>query len=204
MEGQLLVATRNRGKLQELRELLQLGPDVELISLEDVPPVPKVVEDGATFEANARKKACETALASGLPVLADDSGLEVDALGGAPGVYSARYAGPDVSDEENNRKLLSELEGVGEAQRTARFRCVLAWAEPDGARAGQARLAHGTCEGWIAHEPRGEAGFGYDPLFVPDGYAQTLAELGSEVKGRISHRADAAVAMRRLMQGART
>jgi XTP/dITP diphosphohydrolase len=180
----LLIATNNAGKLRELRALLD-APGLELVGLRDVPGAPGVEEDGATFEANASKKAATLARFSGLWTLADDSGLEVDALGGQPGVYSARYAGAGSTDDANNRKLLAAL--AGEPNRRARFRCVLALASPDGAT----RCVAGACEGVITPAPRGDSGFGYDPVFQPDGHARTFAELPVEVKNRISHRARA-------------
>jgi XTP/dITP diphosphohydrolase len=180
----LVVATRNRHKLTEIRAILDV-PGLELLSLLDFPSVPEVVEDGETFEANARKKAVEVAEATGLWAMADDSGLEVDALGGAPGVYSARYAGEPVSYPANNAKLLKNLRGV--ANRRARFRCVLALAAP----AGEVRTVSGACEGKISDGNRGTNGFGYDPLFVPDGHDLTFAEMPDADKNRISHRARA-------------
>jgi XTP/dITP diphosphohydrolase len=187
--GKLLIATNNRGKLREYEELLADAglplditfPAQEGISLE-------VVESGATFEENATLKALAYASAAGLPTLADDSGLEVDALGGAPGLRSARYAGPGASDADRYRKLLSALEGVPPAERSARFRCVVAVALPGG----RVATAEGRCEGHIGYEPRGEHGFGYDPVFVVNGAGgKTMAELPPEVKNRISHRARA-------------
>ena len=180
----LVIATRNKHKLQELRALLAGWP-VELRSALDFPGVPEVAEDGDTFEANAIKKAAALAQAAGLWTLADDSGLEVDALGGEPGVRSARYAGEPSDDAANNRKLLAELDGV--SNRRARFRCVVALASPSGA----AQTAEGRCEGHLLLSPRGGGGFGYDPLFVPDGYDLTFAELDPAIKNRISHRARA-------------
>ncbi len=178
----LLVATRNPKKLIEIRGILAL-PGVELLCIEDAGmPLPEVEEDGDTFEANAIKKAVTLALASGMPTLGDDSGLEVDALEGAPGVYSARYAGEPCDDDANNRKLLGMLEGQG--HRRARFRCVIALAMPDG----RVTTVSGCCEGRIVTAPRGTGGFGYDPLFVPEGYSQTFAELGPDEKHRVSHR----------------
>jgi len=183
----LLVATNNLGKVREYEELLAglpfevTFPAQEGIALE-------VEESGATFEENARLKALAYARASGLPTLADDSGLEVDALGGAPGVRSARYAGPGASDVDRYQKLLDALAGVPEDQRTARFRCVVALAWPDGT----VHTAEGRCEGQIGWAPRGEHGFGYDPVFIVDGFGGlTMAELEPEVKNRISHRARA-------------
>lgn len=185
----LVIATRNRHKLEEIRSVLRL-PSVHLLSALDFPDVPDVVEDGATFEANAMKKATALARATGLWALADDSGLEVDALNGAPGVYSARYAGEPVSYPANNQKLLKELDAALHqsprhgAGRSARFRCVIALSSPDG----NVKTVDGRCEGVIAREERGGQGFGYDPLFIPDGFSQTFAEMDPNAKNRISHR----------------
>lgn len=187
----LLIATRNPKKLIEIREILSI-PGLEICSAEAVGNLPEVEEDGATFEANAIKKAVTLARASGMLTLADDSGLEVDALNGEPGVYSARYAGEPSNDAANNAKLLHALAGV--ANRRARFRCVIALATPDGT----CQTADGRCEGWIADAPRGQGGFGYDPLFIPDGYMQSFGELGSEIKHRISHRGAALQAARQF------
>jgi XTP/dITP diphosphohydrolase len=177
----LVIATRNKHKLEEIRAIFSV-PGLEIVSALDYPDVPDVVEDGATFEANAIKKAVTLAKATGLWALADDSGLEVDALGGAPGVHSARYAGEPASYPANNRKLLKNLEGAKD--RRARFRCVIALAGPDG----RVRTVDGRCEGTIGFEERGQRGFGYDPLFIPDGHTQTFAELESDAKHAISHR----------------
>lgn len=179
----LLIATRNKHKLDEFRKLF--GAHVEIASALDFPHLPDVEEDGDTFEANAVKKAATLARATGLWALADDSGLAVDALDGQPGVFSARYAGEPTDYHANNRKLLKELAGV--ADRRARFVCVMALSDPKG----RAKTVRGTCEGRIIHETRGAHGFGYDPLFVPDGFEQTFAELGDEIKNSISHRANA-------------
>jgi XTP/dITP diphosphohydrolase len=177
----LIIATRNKHKLQEIREIFRL-PNLELVSALDFPEIEDVVEDGTTFEANAIKKAVTLARATGLWALADDSGLEVDALHGAPGVYSARYAGEPADYQANNRKLLKELEGA--TTRRARFRCVIALSDP----AGATRTVEGRCEGSILHEARGDKGFGYDPLFVPEGYKQTFAEMDGPLKNSMSHR----------------
>jgi XTP/dITP diphosphohydrolase len=183
----VLFATTNAGKLRELRGLV--GDALEVLGLADLPPIPEPAEDAPTFEQNARLKAHAYAAASGLPALADDSGLCVDALGGAPGVLSARYAEGD--DRARYLKLLQALSGVPDAQRTAAFRCALALAQPDG----RTVVEVGACPGHIAHAPRGEHGFGYDPVFLlPDG--RTLAELEREEKGRISHRGAAFRLMR--------
>jgi XTP/dITP diphosphohydrolase len=192
----LLFATGNPGKVVELRQLLA-DTGLEVVSFRDMDqPPPEVDEDKDTFGGNAIKKAREVALAYGMPALADDSGLCVDALDGRPGVYSARYAGDDASDDDNNRKLLAELEGVPEAERTARFRSVLALADPTGALGDEVLVAEGSCEGVILRTPRGDGGFGYDPLFLVPGLGQTFAELGVGTKNDRSHRAMAMRAMK--------
>lgn len=186
----LLVATNNPGKVAEYRELLA-GLPVEITYPAQEGLDLEIDETGETFEANALIKALAYAHASGLPSLADDSGLEVDALGGAPGVRSARYAGPRASDAGRYRKLLDELASVPDEQRTARFRCVVALALPSG----DVMTADGTCEGKIGFVPRGQYGFGYDPVFVVDCFqGKTLAELPPDVKNLISHRARAVAA----------
>jgi len=192
----LLIATHNPGKVLEYEELLaDLDLEITFPAREGLDL--DVVESGKTFEENARLKALAYARASGLLTLADDSGLEVDALGGAPGVRSARYAGPQASDADRYRQLLAALADVPAGQRAARFRCVVALAQPDGALL----TADGECEGEIGFEPRGEHGFGYDPVFVVQGYGgQTMAELAPDVKNRISHRARAVLAARPLLQ----
>lgn len=198
----LLIATRNAGKVREFRALFAELPALEVLSLADFPELVDVVEDGETFEANARKKAWEIAQAVSLPVLADDSGLEVDALGGRPGVHSARYAGlasGHAADEPNNDKLLHELEHVADAARTARYRVVLAFADPSGPLGSHVQLEDGACEGTIRRVRSGQGGFGYDPLFQPLGYACTMAELDAAEKNRISHRALATRKMQRFL-----
>lgn len=225
----LVIATRNAHKVQEIRAIL--GDRFRYLSLQDFPEAPKAVEDQSTFAQNAAKKARELARwfqglagleyripgASG-SVLADDSGLEVDALGGAPGVHSARFAAmeprPDgnsvvaenSSDADNNARLLQLLQSVLLEKRTARFRCVLSLIQvkpPQPTAAGH--LFEGVCEGRIAFEPRGRGGFGYDPLFIPAGYQLSFAELGEDVKNKISHRSQALETMKRavvtLIQG---
>jgi XTP/dITP diphosphohydrolase len=191
---EILLATRNRGKAAEVRAMLE-GLPATIRTLEECPGAPDVVEDGLTFRDNALKKARGLARWGGGLALADDSGLEVDALGGAPGVWSARYAGPGATDAKNNSELLRALEGIPLAQRSARFRCVLALAHPDG----REWVAEGACEGRIALAPRGETGFGYDPLFLVTGRGKTFAELGPAVKNRISHRAKALAAMKEII-----
>jgi len=177
----LLVATRNAHKLEEIRAIFSMS-DLKLCSAADFPELPEVVEDGDTFEANSIKKAVTMAKASGIWTMADDSGLEVDVLNGQPGVHSARYAGEPVSYEANNRKLLAEL--GNEKNRAARFRCVIALSDPDG----NVKTVEGKCEGAIAHSERGAGGFGYDPLFVPEGHEQTFSEMDPAAKNAISHR----------------
>lgn len=189
MKQQLLVATRNRKKLAEILEILAL-PGWGVLDVDSVGGLPEVEEDGDTFEANAIKKAVTLARASGMLTLADDSGLEVDALGGAPGVHSARYAGEPTDDAANNQRLLLAL--AGQEERRARFRCVVALARPDG----HCTTVDGRCEGRIIDAPRGRGGFGYDPLFVPEGSEQTFAELDAAAKHRISHRGAALRAAR--------
>lgn len=178
----LVIATRNAHKLEEIQAIFNF-PNIEICSFFDFPEIPDVIEDGLTLEENAEKKAIEVAKATGCFTLADDSGLEVMALNGAPGVYSARYAGEACNYSDNNEKLLREL--CDKKDRSAQFRTVIAWADP----AGNVRTVAGICRGKIGEELRGNNGFGYDPLFIPEGYTQTFAELSSEVKNRISHRA---------------
>lgn len=197
----ILLATMNAGKLREYKRLLADVASLDLETMARFPEPVEVVEDQETFLGNARKKATEVAAVAGIPCLADDSGLEVDALGGRPGVRSARYAGEGATDAGNNAKLLDTLRDVPEADRRARFRCVIAVVDADGR---ELAMVEGTCEGRIAGAPRGAHGFGYDPVFIPDGFTQTLAELGPETKDRISHRAQAAaklVPLLRQLQG---
>ena len=190
----VLVATRNAGKVREFRRLLGLS-GVEVVSIDELSlDVPDVVEDAETFEDNAEKKARELAAATGLLTIGDDSGLEVDALHGAPGVYSARYGGGGGT-EANVRKLLGALEDVPEGSRAARFRCVLALVDPTDIDA-EVAFGKGVCEGRITREPRGQGGFGYDPVFVPHGEERTMAELSADEKNALSHRARACAALR--------
>ena len=194
---QLLVATRNRGKIKEIRALLD-GLVEEVICAADLPDLPETVEDGATFSDNALKKAHEACKATGLPTLADDSGLVVDGLDGRPGVFSARFAGPDADDSANNRKLLHEVTGLSEVERSAAFVCNMAFVTPDNVE----QLFEGRVGGTIIDQPRGEHGFGYDPLFLVDGYQQTMAELPLDEKNRISHRGQALQAFKQYLAGA--
>jgi XTP/dITP diphosphohydrolase len=192
--ARLVFATRNPGKLAELRQLLADLP-LEILSARDL-DLPEVEEDGDTFLANAAKKATEVSRATALPALADDSGLEVDALGGAPGVLSARYGGPEQDDARNNEKLLAALAGVPPERRTARFRSALALADTAGRLGAELITAEGTCEGLILEAPRGAGGFGYDPLFFAPELGQTFAEAGVGPKNHLSHRARAMRAIR--------
>lgn len=190
--GEILIATQNAGKVVELAELLAELP-LRLRSLAEFPPVPAPEETGSTFADNAELKARFYATHTGLLTLADDSGLEADALGGAPGVHSARYAGENATDEERIARLLAEMRTSRVSSRAARFVCVIALFDP---REVSCELFKGTCAGRIGHEPRGTNGFGYDPVFVPDGFDRTFAELPREIKQRISHRAQALGAAR--------
>lgn len=182
----LLVATGNQGKLKEIRSLLE-GSPIEIIGLDQLTNPPEVVEDGDTFADNARKKAQEMAEFSGYLTLADDSGLVVAALNGAPGVFSARYAGEKSNDTANNNKLLHELLNVVDEKRQAAFHCVVALAWPDG----RCETYDGQVSGLIMRGGRGDGGFGYDPLFIVPEYGKTMAELPLEIKNRISHRGTA-------------
>ena len=205
----LIIATRNRHKVQEIRAIL--GNGFRVLDLNNFPNAPQVVEDAETFAGNATKKAVELArwLVQFPPkngeitytdgfVLADDSGLEVDALNGAPGVHSARFAALDgaratsgnTADADNNAKLMRLLQSVPAEKRSARFRCVLALA-PIATQPAEVRIFDGACEGHISFAPSGHGGFGYDPLFVPVGYQQSFADLGEDVKNRLSHRFEA-------------
>jgi len=192
----LLLATRNRGKAKDLQSML-VGTDIEVIGLDAFPHIPEVEEDGDTFAANARKKAVEYQRASGLPTLADDSGLVVDALDGAPGVYSARYAGEPSNDDSNNRKLLYNLAHLSNPkQRTARFVSHVVFVP----EAGRLFETHGQCEGYIDFEPHGANGFGYDPLFIHAQYApRSVGDLSQAEKNAVSHRGQAMRAMLEIL-----
>lgn len=190
----LVLATGNQGKIAELSALLD-GLNVLLLPLDRVGPVEVPPEGGDSFQANARLKAVAVARATGYYALADDSGLEVDALGGEPGVFSARFGGSGVTDEGRNRLLLERLLGVPQARRTARFRCVVVVADPTGL----AREAEGVCEGRIVSVPRGRSGFGYDPIFEIPVLGRTLAEIEPAEKNRLSHRAKAMARVREIL-----
>jgi XTP/dITP diphosphohydrolase len=191
---EVVLATRNRHKGEELAVLLG-DLDIRFRTLADFPHAPEVEEDGLTCQANAVKKASEIARAVGLPAVADDTGLEVEALGGRPGVYAARYAGAQATYADNCRKLLLELAGVPPAQRKARFLTVAAFALPSG----DVQTTEGELEGLISEEPAGAHGFGYDPVFFVPQCGKTLAELTPEEKNRISHRAKAFFKMREIL-----
>lgn len=180
----LVLATTNKNKIAEFQEILKDFP-VDIRSLADFGPLPKAIEDGETFDDNAYKKAHHTAKILGLPAIADDSGLVVEALNGAPGVYSARYAGLNATDEENVTKLLQDMKGV--TNRKAFFQCVLSIAVPSG----PALTYEGTCEGIILDERRGTSGFGYDPIFYFENLGKTFAECSMEEKNEVSHRGKA-------------
>ena len=200
MAGPVLVmASRNAGKIRELRQILQ-DLELELRGLDDFPEIPEIPEEGASFAENAAAKAREVARLTRLPALADDSGLEVAALAGRPGIYSARYAQDRTApaapgDEDNWRKLLEELRDIPWERRQARFVCAIALALPDGGLF----QVRGECAGRIATAPQGTQGFGYDPVFWVDEYGATMAQLGPEVKNRISHRARALAALREIL-----
>lgn len=182
-----MIATKNKGKVNDFRVLFNQTP-FEVISLADLAePIADIPETGSTFEENAIIKAEAIAALLQLPVIADDSGLEVDALDGRPGVFSARYAGTEKDDNKNLHKVLEELVGVNDEERSAQFVCALAVAQP-----GQSTFVRkGTCKGRISNEPRGTNGFGYDPIFQPYGYRETMSELSSDEKNAISHRSRA-------------
>jgi XTP/dITP diphosphohydrolase len=183
---EVVIATRNPGKLREIEAILS-PLHLKLLSLKDFPDLPEVEEDGTTFAENAGKKARAIARLTGRLTIADDSGIAVYALGGQPGVLSARYAGENATDRERYQKLLDEMAEIQEGKRQATFVCVLAVAFPKG----KMQIVEGECRGWITFAPRGKHGFGYDPIFFVPEFAKTMAELEPEVKNRISHRARA-------------
>jgi len=185
MKKQIVLGTHNPHKIREICAILN-GLPLEILTMNDFPKITEVGETGKTFAENALLKAREVYRQSGITTLSDDSGLEVDALGGAPGIYSARYAGEAKDSAANNRKLLKELQDVPEHEREAQFRCVVAIAG-----LGVEQVAEGIVRGMIAYEPRGKHGFGYDPLFIPDGFYQTFSEMGDGLKNQISHRSQA-------------
>lgn len=190
----LVVATRNQKKLKELQELLADMP-VEVRLISEFPDAPDVEETGITFAENAELKAVSAAQATGHVALADDSGLEIDALGGKPGVMSNRFAGPGASDSDKYMLVLNLMQGIPDEHRSARFRAAVAIATPEG----EVVVVEGKCEGMIAHEPSGEGGFGYDPIFYIPELGKTMAQLGSDEKNRISHRGHALRAAKKVL-----
>lgn len=192
---ELVVATRNQHKLKEIKTLLR-GLPVKVLSIDNFKGVPEVKEDGATLKANAKKKAVQVSRFLKRLVIADDSGLEVKSLGGKPGVYSARFSGKGATYASNNEKLLRLLKGLEAGKREALFRCVIAIADK-GRLVG---LAEGRSRGRIGFEPKGRAGFGYDPVFMPNGYKKTFAQLGIIQKNRISHRSRALLKARNIIK----
>lgn len=183
----VVLATRNRKKVEEFARMFE-GSDIAFRCLDDFPGVPEAIEDGSTFRQNAIIKAELTARQTGCPAIADDSGLEIEALGGAPGVYSARYAGKDASDRNNMKKVLKEMKNIHEGKRrTARFVCCMALALPDGRH----KTFTGYAGGVIRKRPKGNRGFGYDPIFIPDGHERTFAEMTALEKDDLSHRGKA-------------
>jgi XTP/dITP diphosphohydrolase len=183
---QLLIATHNNDKVEEIRGILA-GMNLSLVPLTDFPAIPPTVEDADTLEGNALKKAEEAFRATGIPAVADDTGLEVFYLNGAPGVFSSRYAGEDATYADNRRTLLSRLRGVPPRRRGARFRTVVAFVSSPGTH----HLFEGICPGVIIEKEEGEGGFGYDPIFLPDGYAETFGQMDLALKNTLSHRARA-------------
>ena len=192
---ELILATNNKHKVSEIRQVLT-GIPLKLLSLADLPGAFEVVEDGETLEDNAIKKAREIALHYKKWALADDTGLEVDALGGQPGVYSARYAGPECSYDDNNRKLIAALSDTPEEKRTAQFRCVIALSSPEG----KVQSVEGVVHGTITHEPSGTNGFGYDPIFFVPSHGKTFALLTADEKNTISHRGQALRKARQVIE----
>jgi len=195
---ELVVATRNRGKLQEIQAILD-GIVATVRCAADFADFPETIEDGLTFQENALKKAREAMLFTGLPALADDSGLVVDVLDGRPGVYSARFAGESAGDGANNRRLLEVLDGIPASRRQAAFECVLAFVTPDGTE----QVFSGRVGGTILISERGEGGFGYDPLFLVDGFDRTMAELSLQEKNAVSHRGQALQHFRAFLEQGR-
>ena len=192
--NRIVLATRNKHKTEEIKTLLK-DLRLEILTLNDFPGVPVLKEDGSTFQENSLQKAHAVYLHTKIPALADDSGLEVFFLNGRPGVISARFAGYGATDEENNEKLLGQMRGVAPRRRRAQFRAVLTFFGDNGTE-----VAEGICPGRLAESPRGTNGFGYDPIFIPDGFSRTYAELTSEEKNKISHRAKALEKMREILR----
>ncbi|MBU0567081.1 XTP/dITP diphosphatase [bacterium] len=192
---EVILASRNKGKIREIRELLG-DLKIHLTSLDDHPGLPSPVEDGESFRENAVKKAKVVASLTRKIAIADDSGLEVEALDGKPGVRSARFGGEGLSDEGRAEKLLSLLKDIPSSNRKAAFKCVVAIVDPQG----NVRTTKGKCSGIIGFEPKGENGFGYDPIFIPEEYEKTMAELSPEIKNKISHRAKAFAQAKKILE----
>jgi len=193
-EPVLVVASKNQHKVEEIKAILADLPII-VKGAAEIADLPEIVEDGRTFTANAVKKALETAKALNLPAIGDDSGLVVEFLNGEPGIHSARYAGIPTNDQRNNEKLLYKMQDVPWEKRDAHFECVIAYAEPNG----EVEICTGVCRGRIGYQPRGDNGFGYDPLFIVPEYDKTFAELDAEVKNKISHRAKALSQLRSIL-----
>src|SRR5271166_2829237 len=192
---ELIVASRNKGKVGEIKDLLTNLP-FKVTSLLDYPHIPEIIEDGKTYRANALKKAREVALATGKMSMSDDSGIEVRALGNAPGIYSARFAGEGASEKARNKKLFAMLKGVPMHKRQARYRCVIALVNAKGQELG---VVQGTCSGYVTTRDIGKNGFGFDPLFLLKRYNKTFGQLPPELKAKISHRARALKKFRVLL-----
>jgi len=192
---ELIVASRNKGKVREIMELLT-GLPFKVTSLLEYPQIPEIIEDGKTYRANALKKAREVAVATGKMAMSDDSGIEVRALGNAPGIYSARFAGEGASEKARNRKLFAMLKGVPMHQRQARYRCVIALVNGNGQELG---VVQGTCSGFVTTKDIGANGFGFDPLFLLKRYNKTFGQLPASLKAKISHRARALKKFRALL-----
>ncbi len=192
---EIFIGTKNEGKIKEIKEILNFS-FVKWITFRELDRWLEIEEVGKTFEENAILKGKTFARYFNLPTISDDSGLEVDALGGEPGIYSSRYSEPESNDEKNIKKVLEKLKGVPFPERTARFRCVAAFVIPDG----EIVTAEGLCEGHIGFEPKGEKGFGYDPIFIPLGYERTLAQFSLQEKNKISHRGKALRLLKRKIE----
>ena len=192
---ELVVASRNKGKVREIKELLANLP-FKVTSLLDYPYIPEIIEDGKTYRANALKKACSVARATGKMTMSDDSGIEVKALGNAPGIYSSRFAGEGASEKARNKKLFAMLKGIPMHKRQARYRCVIALVNAKGQELG---IVQGTCSGYITTREQGRNGFGFDPLFLLKHYNKTFGQLPPELKAKISHRARALKKFRLLL-----
>ncbi|MFT5388283.1 MAG: XTP/dITP diphosphohydrolase [Candidatus Omnitrophota bacterium] len=192
---ELIVATKNQGKMREIRLLLKEF-DLNITSLADYPEAPEIIEDGASFADNALIKAKIIGAYTGALVIGEDSGIEIDYLDGAPGIYSARYAGADATDEDNNEKMLTDLDGVTDDKRTARYQCYVAIVDCQNT----IDIVNGSCEGRLTTAPRGSNGFGYDPYFLIDEYGKTFGELDPSIKASISHRAKALIKVKEVFQ----